>query len=112
MKSTMIASLIAAALLASACSATPAGPTPAVVARQDIPAAGEADRAALGHDITINVTGENGTIPCAWEAVPACGRGAFASCVQHGTGLGQPGPIARWEWSEWQCFPERFLPGR
>lgn len=64
------------------------------------------------NDRNINVTPETGMIPCDWATVPACGAHAFAACVQHGTGTGQPGPMAHWEWSEWQCFPDSYLPRR
>lgn len=102
---TLASSLIA--LLTVACSSAPTSPT---ITQEPAPAARPADPAVGRSGIFINVTGENGTIPCDWDLAPVCGPGRFASCVQHGTGLGQPGPIARWESSEWQCFPESWLP--
>lgn len=104
-----IATLIVLAALASACSPGLAAPTRDTAALQPVPVQ-PVTRVGPSASISINVGGENGTIPCDWPSVPQCGGGYFASCVQHGTGTGQPGPIARWEWSEWQCFPESFLP--
>lgn len=111
MKTATLVTLTLATLFASACSNPTAAPTP-VEAVTQLVADPPAIHVSTSNDISINVGGENGTIPCDWAAVPACGRGAFASCVQHGVGTGQPGPLAIWERSEWQCFPESFLPGR
>ena len=106
----MRTSTFAIALLALstmvACSGSPTAPT---IAQDPKPASRPADPAIGRSGIFINATGE-GMIPCDWDLAPVCGPGRFASCVQHGTGLGQPGPIARWESSEWQCFPESWLP--
>lgn len=100
----MIAALVLTS--ATACSsALPTAPEP-VKAVTLVPTTA----ATVTNNRNINVDPNMGMIPCDWATVPVCGRGAFAACVQHGTGTGQPGPIANWEWSEWQCFPDAYLP--
>lgn len=106
MRHTIAAFTLAAAFLTAACTGSPTQPTSGEVT----PVARPADPVPLRTGIFINVGGENGTIPCDWDLAPVCGTGRFASCVQHGTGTGQPGPLGRWESSEWQCFPESWMP--